>query len=253
MATAEKQGRSARRLSILLHPKRWPVRSRLAGVSAGLTLLILVIFALVVGRLVSNRLHNDFDTELRETANRMASELQAVGQARVSPDISQLTIAGTAVAQVVNSEGRVMSATPPGGAQLGPPDEHTITTVDPYRVATVPVSSAFPPAYVQYARTTDSLDNTIQRLWLFLGLGVVGGTLLAALAGVWVASRAMRPISSLTATAREITATRDPSQRVPQPETDDEVAELARTLDQMLRELDAARTETETMIQAQRE
>ena len=37
------------------------------------------------------------------------------------------------------------------------------------------------------------------------------------------------------------------------PETDDEVAELARTLDQMLRELDAARAETQQMIQAQRD
>jgi signal transduction histidine kinase len=255
MATAENEGRPvAGGAKVVLNPKRWPVRWRLAGVSAGLTLLILVIFALVVGRLVSNRLHNDFDTELRETANRMASELQAVGRASVSPDISRLTIAGTAVAQVVNSEGRVLEATPPGGAQLGPPDEPEITTVGPYRVATVAVpTTAFPPIFVQYARTTDSLQNTIHRLWLFLGLGVLGGTLLAALAGVWVASRAMRPISSLTATAREITATRDPSQRVPQPETDDEVAELARTLDQMLRELDAARTETENMIQAQRE
>jgi signal transduction histidine kinase len=37
------------------------------------------------------------------------------------------------------------------------------------------------------------------------------------------------------------------------PETDDEVAELAATLDQMLRELDAARGETEQMVQAQRD
>ncbi len=63
----------------------------------------------------------------------------------------------------------------------------------------------------------------------------------------------MRPIASLTATARKIANTRDPSMRVPQPESDDEVAELALTLDQMLRELDAARTETDQMIQAQRE
>ena len=37
------------------------------------------------------------------------------------------------------------------------------------------------------------------------------------------------------------------------PETEDEVAELAQTLDKMLRELDAARGETEQMIQAQRD
>ena len=63
----------------------------------------------------------------------------------------------------------------------------------------------------------------------------------------------MRPIASLTATAREIASTRDPSQRIPEPDRDDEVAELARTLDDMLRELDASRSETQQMMQAQRE
>ena len=99
----------------------------------------------------------------------------------------------------------------------------------------------------------DSLDATIERLWLLLGAGVLGGALLALLAGLAVAGRAMRPISSLTAAAREIAATRDPSRRLPATETDDEVAELARTLDQMLRELDAARSETQQMIQSQRD
>ena len=69
-----------------------------------------------------------------------------------------------------------------------------------------------------------------------------------------VASRAMRPIADLTGTAaRRSPRTRDPSLRIPEPESDDEVAELARTLDEMLRELDAARVETETTIQRQRE
>ena len=51
----------------------------------------------------------------------------------------------------------------------------------------------------------------------------------------------MRPISDLTATAREIARTRDPSRRMPEPDTDDEVAELARTLERDARGLDAAR------------
>ena len=63
----------------------------------------------------------------------------------------------------------------------------------------------------------------------------------------------MRPIAGLTATAREIATTRDPSMHMPQPLADDEVAELARTLDSMLGELDAARTESQQMVQAQRE
>ena len=63
----------------------------------------------------------------------------------------------------------------------------------------------------------------------------------------------MRPIASLTATAREIAATRDPSRRMPEPAVDDEVGELARTLEQMLRSLDAARAEREGAMQKQRE
>src|SRR5207237_8103953 len=53
-------------------------------------------------------------------------------------------------------------------------------------------------------------------------------------------------------TAATIARTRDPSLRVPQPEASDEVAELARTLEGMLRELDAARAETESMLTRQR-
>jgi signal transduction histidine kinase len=63
----------------------------------------------------------------------------------------------------------------------------------------------------------------------------------------------MRPIASLTATAREIAATRDPSRRMPEPPVEDEVGELALTLEQMLRSLDAARAEREGAMQKQRE
>jgi len=63
----------------------------------------------------------------------------------------------------------------------------------------------------------------------------------------------MRPIASLTQTAREIATTGDPSQRMPEPETEDEVGELALTLQEMLESLDAARAEREAAMQTQRE
>jgi signal transduction histidine kinase len=63
----------------------------------------------------------------------------------------------------------------------------------------------------------------------------------------------MAPIASLTATAKEIATTGDPSQRMPDPKADDEVGELARTLEEMLRSLDAARAEREGVMQKQRE
>jgi signal transduction histidine kinase len=63
----------------------------------------------------------------------------------------------------------------------------------------------------------------------------------------------MRPIVELTEAAREIERTRDPRRQLPKPEADDEVAELARTLEDMLGALDAARGETEQMLDRQRE
>ena len=77
--------------------------------------------------------------------------------------------------------------------------------------------------------------------------------MLAVIAGVAIARRAMRPIASLTETAQEIATTRDPSMRMPDPVVDDEVGKLARTLEQMLRALDAARAEREGAMQKQRE
>ena len=63
---------------------------------------------------------------------------------------------------------------------------------------------------------------------------------LALLAGLADAQRAIRPIAQLTDAAREIERTRDPSRRIPPPEADDEISELARTLEGMLGALDAA-------------
>ena len=131
------------------------------------------------------------------------------------------------------------------------PPSAEIVEVGDLRVASTPIRSTaigIPQLYVQYARDTSGLDKTIGRMWLFLGGGVLAGTALAALAGVAIARRAMRPIAALTAAAGEIASTRDPSRRLPIPPTDDEVAELARTLDQMLAELEAARAETQQMV-----
>ncbi|MGH2925529.1 MAG: sensor histidine kinase [Solirubrobacterales bacterium] len=244
-----------------LTPKGWPVRWRLAAVSAGLTLIILVVFALVVGRLTSNRIQANFDNELRDNASQVAAQVR-IGQnlrtGRPQCNLGEWShLLDNAAIRVVAPSGVLCPAQ--GTPSLGTPHPGIVSDVGSLRVATSPAIAfrnpgfIFPNVYVQYARSTESIDGTISKLWLFLGVGVLGGTILAALAGIAVAGRAMRPIADLTATASEIATTRDPSRRMPQPENDDEIGELARTLDQMLRRLDAARSETEQMMQAQRE
>ena len=251
-------GRPNRLRRLAAAPTRWPVRWRLTAVSAGLTLVILVCFAVVVGRLASERLRSDFESELRGTAGELAFQIQLERADPLSPvryegpQLEQVAMANDASVRLVFGNGKPLRETP-GAPALGPP-RVGMTQVGDYEVATLPVNAVgLPPAYVQYAQSEDELDDTVNRLWLFLAGGVAGGTLLATLAGLAVAGRAMRPIVALTDATRQVASTRDPSRSLPQPRGEDEIAELARTLEQMLRELDAARAETQAMIQAQRE
>jgi two-component system, OmpR family, sensor kinase len=241
-------------------PQRWPVRWRLAAVSAMLTLIILVGFAAVVGRLTANKLENDFRDDLRSTAGQLAFEFQVAGGPGAPgplhvPDFGGgMAPADESAIRVVTESGEVIKTTP-GAPDLGPPTGD-IQQVGSYEVASAPIQTSTlssPAVFVQYARDHNDLQTTIDRLWLFLAAGVFVGTVLAYLAGLTVAVRAMRPISSLTAAAREIASTGDPSGKMPTLTSDDEVAELGRTLEDMLRSLDQARSETEQAMKRQRE
>lgn len=228
--------------------RRLPVRFRIAIVSAALTAVILIGFAAVVGRLTSNRLHGDFKQDLQTNATRIAERQgRSFG---LTPD---------SVVRVVDEQGQPIQGFSSAPIDLGPPEPGHIVQVGDLEVATTAIQLVSDPlggtssGFVQYARPETAVDDTIHRLWLFLAGGVAIGTLLAGLAGMAIANRAMRPIAAMTAAARDIATTRDPSRRIPEPQSDDEVAELARTFDQMLQELDAARGETEESMKRQRE
>jgi two-component system, OmpR family, sensor kinase len=237
-------------------PQRWPVRWRLAAVSAMLTLIILIGFAAVVGRLTSNKLESDFRDDLRNTASEIALKID-LARASGALNVQGLRplMSDDDHFRVVDSTGRELEQVAPRGPDLGPPDPEEIRSVGPYEVAAAEITTGEVgfPLFVQYAQNHDDVQTTIDRLWLFLAAGVFVGTVLAYLAGLAVAVRAMRPISSLTAAAREIASTGDPSGKMPTLTSDDEVAELGRTLEDMLRSLDEARSETEQAMQRQRE
>jgi two-component system, OmpR family, sensor kinase len=252
---------------------RLPIRVKLATVSAALTLAILCLFAVIISLLAANRLRANFDDDLKATAadlqDRISLEPGPGGSPQLdSRDLELLRLASTCdgIVRVIDAEGRVRVAT--AGVALGPPVEG-LQEVGHYRVVTrpllgarlarpgpfdiVPRPVAEAVAYLQYAKPEESVDRTVARVRLFLALGVLGGTALAFLAGLLVARRAMRPIAGLTHAARQVARTRDPAITLPKPQANDEVADLANTLEDMLSELGAARTETEATLGRQRE
>jgi signal transduction histidine kinase len=242
-----------------LRPRNWPVRWRLASVSAGLTLAILVLFGVIIGNLAAQRIRDDFDREMQQAVATLSSQIQIIDTITNTlivrePDLGDFVSANDATARIFDSHGALLDASP-GAADLGPP-ALGVHDVGDLRVVTVTLRSGQTgrvAGYVQYGRDEHHIDTTIDRLWLFIAAGVLGATLLAALAGLAIAGRAMRPISSLTATAREISETGDPSRHMPVPNADDEVGELTGTLEEMLRSLDAARSEREAAMRKQRE
>jgi signal transduction histidine kinase len=226
-------------------------------VSAGLTLVILLVFGAVIGQVATSRVRDDFNRQVSGAAQSLAGEIRIISTPLSTyfhgPSLDDYVRPDGASARVFDASVNLIKAST-GASALGPP-KAGLSTHGEMRVATAGVTSETGAitGYVQYGRSVAHVESTVDRLWLFIAAGILGGTLLASLAGVAIASRAMRPISALTATAREITATGDPSRRMPEPRVDDEVGELARTLEGMLRSLDAARAEREAAMKKQRE
>jgi len=237
--------------------ERIPVRWRIAITTAGLTLAILVVFAGVLGKMVGDRIRGDFEDELRGAAGTLAAETQVAidpnsGPVIQSARLSDAAMADHAVIRIVDQFGVPLATSDPN-ADLGAPSGG-INNTGPFTVASEPIATAEGvTAFVQYGEPDDDVEASVNRLWLFLAAGVLGGTILALIAGLAVANRAMRPIASLTALARDIAATRDPSRRMPIPAAEDEIGELAETMDGMLEALDEARTERERAFERQRE
>jgi len=240
-----------------LRPRNWPVRWRLAAASAGLTLIILLVFGAVIGQVATNRIRDDFNSEVKGAAQTLAAEIRIgytpVGTVFQSPSLDDFVRPDEATARIYDVSGNLLKQSS-GADRLGPV-EPGLSTHGGDRVAAAEVrnESGAPTGYVQYGRSLEHVDSTVSRLWLFIAAGVFGGTMLASLAGLAIAGRAMRPVSALTAGARRIAETGDPSRHMPEPKIDDEVGELARTLEQMLRSLDAARAEREAAMRKQRE
>jgi signal transduction histidine kinase len=245
---------------------RLPIRVRLATVSALLTFVILCAFAIAIGSLTVHRIRADFNRQVLDTANELAVQLKIIasptGLHKIEGISPPLAIWASpeehTFIRLITEGGGLMREVPENAPEVepslfAPRTEHGYRVVT--RIGKVLERGTEDPigrVLIVYGRATSSTEATVARVELFLICGVLAGTALALLAGMAIARRAMQPIAELTTAAADIARTRDPSRRVPEPKSEDEVAELARTLKGMLHELDAARSERESVLARQR-
>src|SRR5919197_173199 len=126
MASLGSSIRSAARATSSAY-RRLPIRWRLAGGSAALTLVILCGFAAIVGVLTTRQIHEDFHDDVARSADRLARQVQLRlyydnGQPIVRPDRGSVNLqdfassTGAAI-RVITEDDTLGYATP--GSPLG--------------------------------------------------------------------------------------------------------------------------------------
>ena len=231
-----------------MHPLR-SLRVRLVLWTVAMEALLLLVIALVLMVILRNAQYQQID----ETLRLSAAQLNAV------VDVSQGSF-NAAAAETADLRARGILAW-----VLAPSGEIALTVGD---AGQQPVPAALPPSEQIGGARLDSgaavrvlvtplqesgetlgrivaampLDETQEFLYqVLLGLVVAIPIVLAlsVVGGLFLANRALAPVATITATAREISAA-DLSLRLNMALPDDEIGQLAQTFDAMLERLDAA-------------
>ena len=227
------------------------IRARVAAAAAAAIVLAVALLVIAVPKLLSGELRGELDDTLQRRAADVA-RLNATAP-------SQLTSAGAlepGLVQVVDRSGRIVARSSALGGRVLPVDAEVQRSRQPrfaddrlgsdqVRVYTAPLGElgqgAAAGGVVVVASDLAGIEHTLARTRSLVALcALVAAALAAALATV-LTRRALRPLSRLSAGAREIGRAGDASQRLPEPEVHDEVGELAGTLNAMLASLEKAR------------
>lgn len=231
-------------------PRPWrSVRSRSTLLGVAVVTVALVVASAVLVAAMERSLARASD----DRARSRAAELAALAADGVLPaEVS--AIGDDSLAQVVGADGRVLAASPniagrpPVSRFLPSPAAVEVRTMrglpdddetEDYRVWAMRADTPQGPAVVYVGPSLEASQEVVARLvrQLLLGLPV----LVALLAGaLWFAvGRALAPIEAVR---REVAAVSSTAldRRVPVPETGDEVAVLAETMNAMLARLEQA-------------
>lgn len=94
-------------------------------------------------------------------------------------------------------------------------------------------------AEVTAAYPADEVDATLRKLFGYLLYALPSTLFISLFAGYILAQRSLRPVDEITRSARQITA-RNLTRRLPMPPTNDEIARLTETLNEMIARLETS-------------
>lgn len=233
---------------------RLPVRARVTLVFVAVMAIVLAALGVFIYARQGQELQRTVDQGLRSRGADISTLVRAAGPGLVRSRRSALTDRGENVAQIVDTSGRVIDATPPLRAR-SIVDRSTIrraarktvlvnrddipATEGPTRLLATPIHARGRTLVLVVGATLDDTREAQHSLAALLLLGLPIALLLAAGAVFAVVGAALAPIEAMRRRAAEIQA-QDPVERLPVSEADDEVRRLGLTLNSMLDRLQAA-------------
>ena len=231
---------------------RLPLRLRLTLVFA----LAMALLLAGTGGFLYVRLRGTLDEQIDHALRARADDVSTLvrpGESGLSDGRNRLAEFEESFAQVIAPDGTVRDATPPLGdaplltsRQLEQARGDTLVVErvsdprleGPLRLLATPVAAGDQTMIVVAGASLEDRDEALAGLRTQLLVGGPIALLLASLAGYAVAAAALRPVEAMRRRAEEISAT-TAGRRLPEPDADDEVARLARTLNEMLARLEA--------------
>ena len=236
------------------------IRSRLTAWYVMLLAIILILFSVLLNYFLAKRLHESVDNSLTVSATVVATSATMrlsnsplpglnqlfeqfmnqgnlnkfyriydgsgnVGSRSKNISASQFPLSQSAYAEAL--EGRNSYETFKVGAQ------------QPIRVITMPILLEGKLInLVQVGTSLEAVQETLRNLKIFLFTAVPSVLILAALFARFMARRALKPISRIIDTAREIGQGQELSKRIPVLKIKDELGQLALTFNEMMNRLE---------------
>lgn len=236
---------------------RLTLRARVVLAAGAAILLAVAVVAIAVSVLVARQLRSSLDRDLRDRAAEIARLSASAPAVLTAPGALDARVGGQQLSvEVLDRRGRLVARSLSLGGSLLPATlaRAVITTGRPayadgrlgqerlrlYMAPLAAVGGSAAGGAVIVAASSGEIAETLDRLHLFALFSGLGAIALAALAAFVLVRHALRPLERLSTAAGEIERTADPSRRLPEPATEDEVDRLARTLNGMLAALERA-------------
>ena len=236
-----------------------PIRVRLTLWYVLLLTIVLTVFSGALYVALSITLYDNLDDVLRSSAALLTSALEVDAQGHLVAGPGQLTVwndpqEGEHFWRVLEPSGRVVEQSNMhemddllldpvvmGTALAGREVVQTVRVEgDPVRVYTAPVYQGGQViGVVQLGLSVDEIAETLMAFRWIVILALPVTLAIASVGGLFLASRALRPVDQITRAAQSISA-HDLNQRLNLDLPDDELGHLAHTFDAMIARLDSA-------------